>query len=302
MKKLISIAAALGVFAFVGVALADTVGPINFESTGYNLGNINGQNGWSKTGSFDSAVSNSLGTTGFGSQSLRISNAVTSGSFGDQTFAPVVSVPAGESSVAPNNHFEAQFAISSTMLAVQPGLALSVSPDNGEGARMSYLSFVDEAGGVRVTFYDVTDAGPLGTVAQFNPTDLGLLTRSAPHTIKFVMDFVDGKGNDVVKIYIDGSLAHTGTSWEGYYRFDPEQSGSGNHLSPVDTLIFRAGGTAAPSTIGNGYFFDNVQLMSSTLHLQPTNANECKKGGWEGYGFKNQGQCVRYIETGKDSR
>lgn len=28
----------------------------------------------------------------------------------------------------------------------------------------------------------------------------------------------------------------------------------------------------------------------------------CKDGGWEAYGFKNQGQCVRYIETGKDSR
>lgn len=30
--------------------------------------------------------------------------------------------------------------------------------------------------------------------------------------------------------------------------------------------------------------------------------SECKKGGWETYGFKNQGQCVRFVETGKDSR
>ncbi len=28
----------------------------------------------------------------------------------------------------------------------------------------------------------------------------------------------------------------------------------------------------------------------------------CKNGGWEGFGFANQGQCVRYEETGKDSR
>lgn len=34
----------------------------------------------------------------------------------------------------------------------------------------------------------------------------------------------------------------------------------------------------------------------------PTTQDECKKGGWENYGFKNQGQCVRFIETGKDSR
>jgi len=34
----------------------------------------------------------------------------------------------------------------------------------------------------------------------------------------------------------------------------------------------------------------------------PTTKEECKKGGWEQFGFKNQGQCVRFIETRKDSR
>jgi len=34
----------------------------------------------------------------------------------------------------------------------------------------------------------------------------------------------------------------------------------------------------------------------------PETKDDCKKGGWEDYGFRNQGQCVRYIETGKDSR
>jgi hypothetical protein len=29
---------------------------------------------------------------------------------------------------------------------------------------------------------------------------------------------------------------------------------------------------------------------------------DCKDGGWEQYGFANQGQCVRFVETGKDSR
>lgn len=30
--------------------------------------------------------------------------------------------------------------------------------------------------------------------------------------------------------------------------------------------------------------------------------DDCKNGGWEAFGFKNQGQCVRYVETGGDSR
>ena len=34
----------------------------------------------------------------------------------------------------------------------------------------------------------------------------------------------------------------------------------------------------------------------------PSDAGSCKAGGWEAFGFKNQGQCVRFVETGKDSR
>jgi hypothetical protein len=30
--------------------------------------------------------------------------------------------------------------------------------------------------------------------------------------------------------------------------------------------------------------------------------DDCKKGQWEALGFQNQGQCIRYVETGKDSR
>lgn len=29
---------------------------------------------------------------------------------------------------------------------------------------------------------------------------------------------------------------------------------------------------------------------------------DCKDGGWEDYGFANQGQCIRFVETGTDSR
>lgn len=28
--------------------------------------------------------------------------------------------------------------------------------------------------------------------------------------------------------------------------------------------------------------------------------DECKDGGWQAYDFKNQGQCIRYFETGKN--
>jgi hypothetical protein len=34
----------------------------------------------------------------------------------------------------------------------------------------------------------------------------------------------------------------------------------------------------------------------------PTNKEQCQRDGWRAFGFANQGQCVRYVETGKDSR
>lgn len=34
----------------------------------------------------------------------------------------------------------------------------------------------------------------------------------------------------------------------------------------------------------------------------PATKDDCKKDGWKAFGFENQGQCVRFVETGKDSR
>ena len=94
---------------------------------------------------------------GFGDQALRSSDSVTSGSFGDQTFSPGLTQPAGESGLS---HFTATFKIGTTSATVQPGLHMSVSPDDGNGGRMSYLRFEDQADGVHVFFDDATDPGP----------------------------------------------------------------------------------------------------------------------------------------------
>src|SRR5436309_15595076 len=84
--------------SFAGVAAADSVGPIDFESPAYSTGDINGQNGWLKTNpSFDVAVASVVPSYGFGAQALRLSDAYTTGSFGDQTFSPGLSTPASES-------------------------------------------------------------------------------------------------------------------------------------------------------------------------------------------------------------
>lgn len=283
---------------------------VNFENPNYTVGSINGQDGWSSTGSYDQGiVTNTFGYTTFGEQSFRLSNAVTTGAFGNQTFAKPLTDAVGEADATASSfsegtrqtHFEMQFDIASaTPNSQQPGLSLSVSPDRGDGSRMSYLSFTDSIGGIDVTFYDVQ-----GTTnpANFVPTAVASgLDRSVPHTIKLTMDVVDGPSNDIVKVYIDGALVHTGTSWENYYRYDSEASAE---QSPriVKTVIFRAAGTAVPANSGNGFLFDNLNLTSGpALVGPPTNKNECKKDGWKAFNsptFKNQGQCVSFVATQK---
>lgn len=36
--------------------------------------------------------------------------------------------------------------------------------------------------------------------------------------------------------------------------------------------------------------------------VNPVAHEECMKGGWSGFEFRNQGQCIRFVETGVDTR
>ncbi len=299
----------IGSLAIFGAAHADSSN-INFES-GYSTGNVDGQHGWSKAGPYDVAVvPNSYGYSTFGTQSLRISDAVTSGSFGDQTFAPSLTQPAGEADAidinglpvtSPQAHFEAQFDIASTTKAEQTGMHMSVSPDRGDGARMSYLRFEDSANAINVFFDDVTDPTHTTNAATFNETQVATLSYDSVHTVKFVMNFYNGPDNDVVNVYIDGNLVKTGTSWEDYYRFDTESNPglAQNDSRTVRTMLFRESGTADPSNSSKGYLIDNLSMLSGAIPPNlPTTKDQCMNGGWRNYlVFKNQGDCVSFVAT-----
>jgi len=260
----------LGLVFSVGAALADSQA-IDFES--FSLGSVDGQGGWSMTGSYDVAVVDASATyPSFGSRSLRISNAVTSGSFGDQTFSQSLNDEAGETDAENGGHsggtrqryFEASWDFASAVPgSEQAGLTVTVSPDRGDGARMSWIQMADTPSGLEVNFYgyDTSLGGTCSDLTNFVFTTVATgLDRSVPHTLKVTMEFVDGINNDIVKLYIDGNLVHTGKSWEDYFR-NCEPPGS----RTVDSLLFRLSGTAAPATSGNGFFIDNVSLFSGPL-------------------------------------
>jgi hypothetical protein len=249
----------------------------------FNLGTIDGQQDWLSAGAnnhgcakYDAeVVANTFGYFLFGAKSLRISNAVTSGCFGDHTFSARTLTAAGEAGSldggfdlgggARRNHFDAAWTFASTVKgARQPGLSVVASPDRGDGARMSWVQMTDEADGLAVNFYDVQGLDPDDHIsANFKESFLVRgLNRAVPHTIAISMDFREGPGNDIVRVYVDGRLRHTGTSWEDYFRFDPEAAPF-NHTPPmVNRVLFRTGGAAAPGTAGNGFLIDNLVLAT----------------------------------------
>jgi len=75
---------------------------------------------------------------------------------------------------------------------------------------------------------------------------------------------MEGPDNDVVNVFLNDTLIHTGLSWEGYFIDYPNDS----ILQAVNALLFRASGTAAPATLGAGYYFHAVEV-SNTLPPTP---------------------------------
>jgi hypothetical protein len=242
------------------------------ESPPYAVGTINGQNDWLSTGLYDQAVvtNASPAPESFGTQSLRISNAITSGSFGDQTFSRRLPNAAGETTAEDGgfalgggvrqNHFEAQWQFAPAVSDAQPGLSIVASPDRGDGSRMSWVQMTDDGTALAVNFFDVQgNSNPANFVSS--PVVSGL-DRTVPHTIKVTMDLIDGPSNDVVKVYVDGVLKKTGTSWENYYRFDT-QDATYTGVPIVNRILFRVGGTAVPANDGKGFLIDDFSLKSS---------------------------------------
>ena len=240
---------------------------------GFNLGSVNNQHDWTATNdAYDQEiVTNSYGYTTLGCKLLRVSNAVASGSFADWIFAAPTEDAVGEADSTEGaydagdlqKHFDMEFTIAAASEQVVPGITqVSVSPDRGDGSRMSYLRFDDTAAGISIRFIDVTSSGAPGT-ATFRTTELGVFSRTVPHDIKLLLNAVEGPSNDIVKVFVDGDLEHTGTSWEDYYRYHPEAAAE---QSPriVNTMLIQARNTGNAAADGYGFLFDDVVLTSST--------------------------------------
>lgn len=241
----------------------------------FALGSVNGQDGWSVSNtSIDQAIvavtRSGAAFADFGGQALRLSDAVGTNVFDQQLVAPRLSVPVGETEATPgtnprNNRFEASFDFTTTSETEQVGLQTEVSPYGGPAERMTFLLLEDRPDGLAVVTTEYT-RDTVNSADVFTSVDVATgLSRTAPHKVRISVTTVDGDSNDVVQVYVDGALGHTGGSWEEYYRFSSEQSGD-PFPALIDTLIFRIRQShQTPTNQGGGFLFNNVRLVSTRV-------------------------------------
>jgi hypothetical protein len=49
----------------------------------------------------------------------------------------------------------------------------------------------------------------------------------------------------------------------------------------------------------NSYGSGRRGTLGLTFTPFPTSKDQCKKDGWRAFGFKNQGQCIKFVNTGE---
>lgn len=73
-----------------------------------------------------------------------------------------------------------------------------------------------------------------------------------------------------------------------------------------DAVVLGIGVNVGTFNVNYDVYADGITLNDTTYNFEltnePTNKNDCKQGGWEDFGFRNQGQCIRFVNTGQDSR
>lgn len=270
---------------------------------------VNGQGGWTVEDSFGNAVLSGWpsGTgydqevvdDGTGNTVWRFSNAVTTNQLSNQpnaTHAPLIAGETGANlyndygpshvtpfnppqanGVAASKYFHIGWDFKSATGAAQTGLAINVSPAGSQSTlRNSYLRMLDTGSGFDLQFLDTTGTTfPAPTVIATG------LSYSDWHSVDMYVEFVDGlgpgapgseMGNDIVKVFLDGSLIHTGTTWESYF-YNVADSGPAGVPRAVNTAVFYARGSmgaAVPSTNGFGLFIDNVVVSNAVAIPEPT--------------------------------
>ena len=106
--------------------------------------------------------------------------------------------------------------------------------------------------------------------------------------IEFTTQYVHPAGSNLIVEFVN-----TGTTAVSHPK---DACGAGaTGCTTRKVVAFSAGATTAT-------FADNSGLVMQFVTADPEEKVDCTEDRWLDFGFRNQGQCIRFVETGKDSR
>jgi DNA-binding beta-propeller fold protein YncE len=152
------------------------------------------------------------------------------------------------------------------------------------GAQPNGIAVSPDGKSVYVVNHCTPTLSDLGSMSQYDIGTGGALTAKTPATV------ATGPCPEDVAVSPDGKSAYATSSLGG--------TPSGGTVSQYDVGASGALTPKTPATLATGSF--PFAIAVTPLPRMPTSKEQCKNGGWRNYPqFKNQGQCVSFVETGK---
>lgn len=139
--------------------------------------------------------------------------------------------------------------------------------------------------GTRVAFQ-----GFLGSLSE--PSDVWTVNATEPPPGDILND----------RFRVTGSLAGD----NGHPSYDPDEDriafahGVGPPTFDTDIFLINADGTDPVNVTQSGGGISTNPSFGPPAN--PASMDDCKNGGWQRFGFRNQGLCIQFVTTGKDSR
>ena len=233
-------------------------------------------------------ISNANGTYGFSSSPFSSEPDMVAGETGSYLYndrgtggnvncnPPGPIEPPLEGAAAETKCFCAGFDIRSTTGAPQPNLHVEVSAASKQSAyRQSYFRIYDnEVDGFDIKFVDEVAFSETysESVNTFVNSSVSGLDYTNWHRITISVEFVDGinqdtqdiiTGNDIAKVFVDGTLVWAGSTWEPLYytdtyRFIPAE----RRLQAVNSVLFRFEKPSISTVYLNGFYVNDFDISN----------------------------------------
>ena len=112
--------------------------------------------------------------------------------------------------------------------------------------------------------------------------------------IPFTQQYVHPAGSNLIVEVVNTSLTSTG---------QPRDACAGDAAACTTARAFAFSATADNAVlVSRGGLVMKFISPEPPPPQEPVTQDDCKKGKWADFGFRNQGQCIRFVETGFDSR